>query len=131
GGFREDLLYRLNVFVITLPALRERLDDLPELTAACLGQCVVTLGLSHVPSISHTALELLAAHSWPGNLRELRNVLERALILSKGEEILPAHLPDALRHPTTPVSPAGPSPAACIAALELPPEGVPLLDLVH
>ncbi len=131
GAFREDLLYRLNVFVITLPTLRERLDDLPELVAACLRQCVATLGFSHQPAITPDALALLAGYAWPGNLRELRNVLERALILNRGEDIRPKHLPEALRHPAGPVPVATPSLAECIAALALPPEGAPLLDLVH
>jgi DNA-binding NtrC family response regulator len=91
GRFREDLFFRLNVFNVVLPPLRERLADLPALCAAL----VADLNLKHgcrVAGLEDAALESLRAHSWPGNVRELRNVLERAVIVA-GEGIVgPGHL---------------------------------------
>mgnify|MGYP001552058313 CR=1 FL=1 len=92
GSFREDLYYRLNVFALHLPALRERLDDLPELAAHLLlaiGKKENRPGIQ----INKEVLKLLTRHAWKGNIRELRNVLERATILADGMEILPEHLP--------------------------------------
>lgn len=87
GGFREDLYYRLNVFSIRLPALRERMEDLSVLARHFLS-------LSHQSWHIHPdALRLLQQYPWKGNIRELRNVLERAAILADEHEILPKHLP--------------------------------------
>jgi two-component system response regulator HydG len=77
GGFREDLFYRLNVFPIELPPLRERMEDLDELCAHFLRRSGY-----RGPGIDPTALEALRRYDWPGNLRELRNVIERAVILA-------------------------------------------------
>ena len=86
GTLRSDLLYRLNVFGIHLPSLRERTEDLP-----LLAQHLVTqLAEKHnrpARFLSHAALEALQFHSWPGNVRELRNVIERAVIICSGEQI--------------------------------------------
>lgn len=76
GEFRADLYYRLNVLPIIVPPLRERLDDLPALSEAILEE------LRSQHELSRTALDLLSQHAWPGNIRELRNVLERAALLS-------------------------------------------------
>ena len=76
GEFRADLYYRLNVLPIQVPPLRERLDDVPALTEAILEE------LRSQHELHHEALELLGQHAWPGNIRELRNVLERAALLS-------------------------------------------------
>ncbi|WP_226499207.1 sigma 54-interacting transcriptional regulator [Pseudomonas sp. MWU16-30322] len=76
GEFRADLYYRLNVLPIQVPPLRERLDDLPALSEAILEE------LRSQHELSRAALELLGQHAWPGNIRELRNVLERAALLS-------------------------------------------------
>jgi len=92
GRFREDLYYRLNVFPIELPPLRERREDISALAAHCTERISRQLGRS-VPSISQNALATLAGHGWPGNIRELQNVLERAVLLCDGEVIEPAHLP--------------------------------------
>ena len=81
GAFRSDLYYRLNVLSITLPPLRDCLDDLPE-TCARLLEDIRTSGDYVNPRITPSALSALARYDWPGNVRELRNVLERALILS-------------------------------------------------
>ena len=91
GAFREDLFYRLNVFTITLPALRERHEDISLIARQCLAESVNEHG--RVKVLSPAALETLHTHRWPGNVRELRNIIERAAILS-GEErnILPEHL---------------------------------------
>jgi two-component system response regulator PilR (NtrC family) len=88
--FREDLYYRVNVLAVKLPALRERLEDLPLLCACFLGSA--TLALERPVRVGSRALAKLAAYSWPGNLRQLRNVLLRAAVLHQVEELLPEHL---------------------------------------
>jgi DNA-binding NtrC family response regulator len=93
--FREDLYYRLNVFPIRLPALRERKDGLPLLVDFLLSQAVVQTGRA-VRGIEPAAMTKLLQYHWPGNIRELRNVIERAVILCKGEITL-ADLPDTMR----------------------------------
>jgi transcriptional regulator with PAS, ATPase and Fis domain len=92
GKFREDLYYRLNVFPIPLPPLREHKDDLPALAAALIED----LNHKHstkVTDVSEPVMERFQAHSWPGNVRELRNVLERASILAGEGTVELAHLP--------------------------------------
>ena len=92
GELRNDLYYRLNVFAISLPPLRERISDISILVEALLKQ----LNTKHdktVKGFSEAALRQLTLHSWPGNVRELRNVLERALILCEGEIMDERHLP--------------------------------------
>ena len=84
GAFREDLLYRLRVFDILLPPLRDRRDDLPLLANQFLADLAGALG-RRLPRLSDDALDALLGHDWPGNVRELRNVLERAIILSDGD----------------------------------------------
>ena len=91
GTFRQDLLYRLNVMAITVPPLRERLEDIPILAPKILSQIRADLQLDEIPAITEQAMKALAAYAWPGNVRELRNVLERAVILGRGKEIGPAH----------------------------------------
>lgn len=89
--FREDLYYRLNVFAIGLPSLRDRVDDIPDLVNYFLSVHAHEEGRQL--KISQAALQLLQQNTWKGNIRELRNVLERASILTEGSEILPEHLP--------------------------------------
>jgi DNA-binding NtrC family response regulator len=92
GRFREDLFYRLNVFPIPLPSLRERKEDLPVLTAALLED----LNHKHATKVTEMAAEVMErflAYNWPGNVRELRNVLERAVILAGEGTIQVSHLP--------------------------------------
>lgn len=84
GTFRFDLLYRLNVYHVTVPPLRERLDDLATITRRILASLSEEFQLPAVPRLSAAVLEKLGRYRWPGNVRELRNVLERALILSEG-----------------------------------------------
>jgi len=103
GRFREDLYYRLSVFPLTIPPLRERSrDDVLELVHRSLDD----LRPRHPQAprqIAPRALELLVGYGWPGNVRELRNVLERALVLSRGADQIGAeHLPDGLRGPGSP-----------------------------
>ena len=86
GGFREDLFYRLNVFSIVVPPLRARVEDVPVLAAHFLGQFGEELGRPFV-GFSDGALARLEAHGWPGNIRELRNTIERAAILTAGGEV--------------------------------------------
>jgi DNA-binding NtrC family response regulator len=92
GRFRPDLFFRLNVMPITLPPLRERPEDLPQIVAELCATFTSELGLSAPPRITQEALSVLLAYTWPGNIRELRNVLERALILSRDGRITPADL---------------------------------------
>ncbi|MDC0673580.1 sigma-54 interaction domain-containing protein [Nannocystis radixulma] len=86
GSFRRDLFFRLCVFPIRVPPLRERLDELPALVAALVADIAARLKLP-APAVSPAALLRLAGHSWPGNVRELGNVLEAALILGRGETL--------------------------------------------
>jgi transcriptional regulator with PAS, ATPase and Fis domain len=90
GTFREDLYFRLNVFSISLPALRERKEDIIPIANYFLGS------LSKPTKLSTSALQELIGYSWPGNVRELRNVLEQASILSEDGVIKLHHLPEAL-----------------------------------
>jgi DNA-binding NtrC family response regulator len=92
GKFREDLFYRLNVFPIPLPPLRDRKDDLPVLTVALLEDLNQKHG-TKATDVSGEVLDRFRAYSWPGNVRELRNVLERAVILAGEGTIQSSHLP--------------------------------------
>jgi transcriptional regulator with PAS, ATPase and Fis domain len=110
GHLREDLFYRLNVFHIHLPPLRERMDDI----AAIAEGLIADLNRKHecrVGGISSEVLELFQGHAWPGNVRELRNVLERAVILAGEGLIEPRHLPAFLlgRSMAAAASAAGPT----------------------
>jgi len=97
GRFREDLFYRLNVFEIGLPPLRQRGDDIELLVTHFIRMLNPPLA-SRITGASDRAMELLRLYSWPGNVREVRNVIERAMILARGtNQILPAHLPDNLK----------------------------------
>jgi two-component system response regulator PilR (NtrC family) len=88
GRFREDLYYRIDVIDLRVPSLRERLSDVPELAAAVTGRFAARMGMA-APAISDEAMELLATHDYPGNVRELENVIERALTLCDGGTIRP------------------------------------------
>ena len=84
GTFRADLFYRLNIFPIHVPPLRERKEDVPSLAAHFVSECARRMG-KPVRGISAQAVARLTAYEWPGNIRELANVLERAVILCQGE----------------------------------------------
>jgi transcriptional regulator with PAS, ATPase and Fis domain len=92
GGFREDLYYRLNVFPVQLPPLRERTDDIPLLVTHFVERNSRELGLSP-RQVSPEAMKLLCGYRWPGNIRELRNVIERAVLLCDSGVITPDLLP--------------------------------------
>jgi len=104
--FREDLFFRINTFEIHLPSLRDRRGDIPELARHMLARHAARKG-GPIPSLSPEAVEGLAAHDWPGNIRELANAIERAMILSGGGPIGAEHLPTQLpiRRPSTSGSP--------------------------
>ncbi len=91
GKFREDLYHRVNIFPIVLPPLRERRDDIPLLVDLFLDQFRNELG-KKLPGISHAAMDILLKYHWPGNIRELKNSLERAVIMTDDELIRPEHL---------------------------------------
>jgi len=98
GKLREDLYYRLTVFTVHLPPLRDRKEDIPLLAQHFIGE----FNRKHstvVTALRDDALEMLMTYSWPGNVREFRNVMERALILARGEWIETFHLPPYLRNP--------------------------------
>jgi two-component system response regulator PilR (NtrC family) len=126
GRFREDLYYRLNVIQLKLPPLRERREDLPEFCAHFIGRFAADLGRAP-PALPPETLERLQAWSWPGNLRELANVLERAVTLCDGGTLGPELLPAPLRD-------GGAEPGSAEAPARLPPEGLDLqahLDAVE
>ncbi|MGD2177462.1 MAG: sigma-54 dependent transcriptional regulator [Anaerolineae bacterium] len=95
GILREDLYYRLGVVVITLPPLRERMEDLELFVAAFIKEFDQAIGKS-VVGVSDDALRLMRLYDWPGNIREVRNVIERAMVLCDGREIEAVHLPAEL-----------------------------------
>ncbi len=105
GRFREDLFYRLNVFPIPVPPLRERLEDVAPLTEHLLTGLARKLGRPRLRA-SPEAMEVLRRYAWPGNVRELQNAIERAALLCGGETIGPEHLPAELaaRPPSPPPS---------------------------
>jgi two-component system response regulator PilR (NtrC family) len=96
GRFREDLYYRINVIPISLPPLRERREDIPLLADHFLAKFSEQMGKS-IAGISQDAMDLLVEYDWPGNIRELENVLERAVALEGTPAILPESLPPAVR----------------------------------
>jgi two-component system response regulator AtoC len=98
GRFREDLFYRLDVFRVRVPPLRERRDDVPLLVDHFIARFRETLG-KPVRTIADEALDRLVAHAWPGNVRELENVVERAMILADSDRITVADLPEAIATP--------------------------------
>jgi two-component system response regulator PilR (NtrC family) len=99
GRFREDLYYRLNVLSIVLPPLRDRREDVPLLAEHFLQHFASEMG-KHVQTISADAMQLLQAHAWRGNVRELQNAMERAVALEQTETILPESLPEHVRSDT-------------------------------
>ncbi|PYQ12513.1 MAG: transcriptional regulator [Acidobacteria bacterium] len=92
GGFRQDLYFRLSVFPVVVPPLKDRREDIPLLAAHFVARFAFEQKRKTPPGLSDEALRLLTEYAWPGNVRELENALERAVILCEGEQILPAHL---------------------------------------
>jgi DNA-binding NtrC family response regulator len=97
GKFRKDLFYRLNIISIEIPPLRERKQDVPLLVDDFIKKHSRHIR-KKIEGVSSQAMETLMAYSWPGNIRELENVIERAIILTKGPAIVPEDLPDSLNH---------------------------------
>jgi DNA-binding NtrC family response regulator len=97
GSFRRDLFYRISAFPIELPALRERIDDLPLLIESLLSR----LAPERTYRVAPAALACLQSYAFPGNIRELRNILERAILLADDDVILPEHLPAEVTEPET------------------------------
>jgi transcriptional regulator with GAF, ATPase, and Fis domain len=125
GEFREDLFYRLSVFEIALPPLRERVEDILPLTEVFLAELGPAIGRP-VAGVSKEAKDLLLAYPWPGNVRELKNALERAAILCDGGLITAAHLPISVSgHESAPRSTRG----SGAGAPAFPPGGVDLESL--
>lgn len=118
GTFREDLYYRLDVIPVYLPPLRARLDDIPLLAEYFLQKFSQKLGKS-IRSITPDSISLLMAQEWKGNVRELENVMERAVALATGDQITPQLLQECLQKPT---------PSREVLPTELPNEG---MDLEH
>ena len=115
GRFRQDLYYRLNVIEVHTPALREHPEDIPALVTHCLTQLAARHGRVNPPPVTPEALAALAAYRFPGNVRELENILERALTLSDGGAIDTHDL--QLRHPRAPAdAPPVDEPAAVATA---------------
>ncbi len=122
GEFREDLYYRLNVFPIHLPPLRDRTEDVPVLANHFIAKFARQMGLPFQPA-TPDALAKLAEYSWPGNVRELENIIERAMILARGAALGPVHLDFGRR-----VAPGvGSSPAHVVAAPAAPGGSGPVL----
>jgi two-component system response regulator PilR (NtrC family) len=93
GKFREDLYYRINVIPVRLPPLRDRREDIPLLAEHFLAKYTAVMGKA-LTGISQDALVLLQQYDWPGNIRELENVIERAVALEQTPTVLPDSLPD-------------------------------------
>jgi transcriptional regulator with PAS, ATPase and Fis domain len=96
GTFREDLYYRLNVIHLTVPALRERPEDVPLLVQHFLKKAKERVGRHNIGGVSRAAAQVLADYQWPGNVRELENTVERAVLLCQGSLIEPKDLPQRL-----------------------------------
>jgi DNA-binding NtrC family response regulator len=96
GTFREDLYYRINVISLQIPPLRERKEDIGALVRYYLGRYSHEMG-KQVKEISAEAMDVLMGYEWAGNVRELQNVIERAILISDGSMILPEHLPDGIK----------------------------------
>jgi DNA-binding NtrC family response regulator len=121
GAFREDLYYRLSVFEIALPPLRDRLDDILELADAFLAEIGGAVGKPPA-GIARDAKDQLLTYPWPGNVRELRNAIERAVILADGGYIRTEHLPLTVPRETA-------ATGGDVNGAAFPPGGVNLEDL--
>ena len=102
GRFREDLYYRLNVHIVRVPALRERLSDIPDLVEHFLASICARFGI-RTKHVASETMHLLMRYAWQrNNARELRNIVERMIIAADGEVIEPAHVPSEIRPSGTP-----------------------------
>jgi NtrC-family two-component system response regulator AlgB len=117
GRFREDLFYRLNVITVTMPPLRDRPGDVPIFAGNYL-KFFASQMKRRVTGFSVEAQRCLLSYPWPGNLRELRNCIERAVILAPGPEILPRDLPINIQGPAGPGATSGAPAAGSMISLE-------------
>ncbi|HEY0080185.1 MAG TPA: sigma-54 dependent transcriptional regulator [Pyrinomonadaceae bacterium] len=133
GRFRADLLYRINGFQISLPPLRERAEDIEPLCNHLLKK----LGGTHPPQLAPESLAALRSYHWPGNVRQLRNTLERAMLLANDSLITPAELPPEIANPSqtfaasTATTASAASAVAPVAAVGATPQGTPPLREVE
>ena len=130
GGFRRDLFFRLNGLSISIPPLRERVGEIPALADQFLEQACRESGRP-APRLAPVALELLLSYRWPGNIRELKNVIERAVVLCDGDLIDLGHLPVEKMRPAASLVIAAPTPEPLLAADTSPSgtsSGLPFLD---
>ena len=121
GRFRRDLFYRLNVVTLLIPPLRARVEDIPDLVRSYVDHLATQIG-SDVEAIDPAALEALSAYDWPGNIRELINVIERSLLLCEGTTIERVHLPANLSGTSLSV------PAIVLPTLDADASVAPILD---
>ncbi|MBI5199436.1 MAG: sigma-54-dependent Fis family transcriptional regulator, partial [Nitrospirae bacterium] len=119
GRFREDLFYRLQVIAIMIPPLRERYTDIPELITHFIEKNNRLLS-KDIKGISEEALRILLAYQWPGNVRQLESIIERAVLLTEGRWILPEDLPVEVRNPIVSLG---------MLDIEIPDEGISLEEL--
>ena len=127
GRFREDLYYRLAVVVITLPPLRERGDDVTRLVVHSVARAAQEHG-RRAPAIAAETMTLLRDHPWPGNVRQLRNALDCAVLMAEGPVLLPEHLPHDIRFPSA-ASDLRLGASHLTGALDEPAEMLPLEEL--
>jgi len=120
GDFRMDLFYRLSTFYLYVPPLRERREDIPVLAGYFLSHIAQRYNKKTIKSFSPESKDILESYDWPGNIRELRNLVERLVVLESAEEILPAHLPNWL------TSQSGIAPHAPAGEFTLPDAGISL-----
>ena len=100
GRFRQDLFFRLNGITLEIPPLRERVDEIEELATRFVADAAKRMRREPAPTLSRPALAMLLSYSWPGNIRELKNVVERAVLLASGPSITTEHLPvEKMKHP--------------------------------
>ena len=126
--FREDLLFRLNTIEIRIPPLRERREDIPELVRHFTARFAAEEGKSFIRGVTAPALDLLLRFDWPGNIRQLENAVERAVIITRSDHITVDDLRDEILHPAPVSRPGGASRAAAQIDLSL---GVSFYDEVN
>jgi transcriptional regulator with PAS, ATPase and Fis domain len=128
GQFREDLYYRINVFPINIPPLRERPEDVLQLARSFVVQFSEKMGKLSL-KMTKNVENLLVSGKWDGNVRELRNCMERAVILCKGDMITEDHLPDSLVKESNSGSINGRDNTLKLISFNLPPEGISIDEL--
>ncbi len=116
GTFRQDLFFRLNGITLVIPTLRERVSEILPLARDFIAGAARRNGSEHIPELTPGAISLLLRHTWPGNIRELRNVIERAVLLCGDGNIGPEHLPGDKMTGPPPPPPAAPAPPAARVA---------------